>query len=183
MQFKESVKLAAPQYVGAYPIFADKNEMQNNNGEAKAEKQANKVNDIIEGMFDDYVVKTTQGQKLLNSTYRVSSYRSQIVDNVKDIAYNEWSCLSFDFYSVNIRQGSITPVLRLNIKSILGEIIFIGVDNETTPTASLGSYGQFMLSHNDIMDEHQLSFYAYTDVPEKVWHCSLQMIVGERLNG
>jgi len=132
-------------------------------------------------MFDDFTVKTTQGKKTLNNTYRASSYRSQLVDNVKDVCYNEFCNISFDFYSSNITAGMVVPVLRLTtIKSILGDIIFTGVDNKTAPTASLARYGFFTITYNDIADEKQLSFVALQNVPEKVWYVSMMFIANER---
>lgn len=85
--------------------------------------------------------------------------------------------MSFDFYSVNLKKESITPVIKLNIDSIIGDVIFVGLDEEVTE--SLAKYGIFIITYNDIADEKQLSFYATEDVPDKVWHCSLQMIINK----
>lgn len=174
----KTVKLTQPDNVSFYPIFADKRDMVSGSDEKDA-AQANKTNEIIQSMFDDFTVKTTQGQITTNDTYRASSYRSQIVDNVKDICYNEFCNMSFDFYSVNIRAESITPVLKLNIDSIIGDVLFVGLDNVDSPTDSLANYGGFIITYNDIADEKQLSFYAVNDVPEKIWHCSIQMIINK----
>lgn len=164
-------------HINAYPTLVEKKDMY---GE-KAVRQAEKVNNIISSMFDDFTVKTTQGKKTINNTYRASSYRSQLVDNVKDVCYNEYCTLSFDFYSSNITRGMVVPVLRLdNIKSILGDIMFTGIDSKTSPTSSLANYGFFTITYNDIADERQLSFVALTDVPEKIWYVSLMFIANER---
>ena len=171
-----SVKLNNPSTVSYFPILADSNELDQNN-KKKAKAQADKVNSMISSMFDDYAVKTTQGEQNTNYTYRASSYRSQIVDNVKDACYNEFANLSFDFYAINIKKDSITPVLRLSIDSIVGNMIFVGLDNLSKPTSSLASYGYFVLTRNDVVGEQQLSFYATKNVPEKIWYCSLQFIV------
>lgn len=171
-----SVKLNNPSSVSYFPILADSNELDQNN-KKKAKAQADKVNSMISSMFDDYAVKTTQGEQNTNYTYRASSYRSQIVDNVKDACYNEFANLSFDFYAINIKKDSITPLLRLSIESIVGNMIFVGLDNLSKPTSSLASYGYFVLTKNDVVGEQQLSFYATKNVPEKIWYCSLQFIV------
>lgn len=169
-----TIRLSQPENVAFCPSFADKKEMSSGSDEKDA-AQANKTNEIIQSMYDDLVIKTTQGQVNTNDTYRASSYRSQLVDNVKDICYNEFCNMSFDFYSVNLKKESITPVLKLNIDSIIGDVIFVGVDEGVTE--SLAKYGIFIITYNDIADEKQLSFYATEDVPDKVWHCSLQMII------
>lgn len=159
-----------------FPILADAAELDPNN-KKKAKAQSDKVNSIISSMFDDYAVKTTQGEQTTNYTYRASSYRSQIVDNVKDACYNEFANMSFDFYAINIKKDSMTPVLRLSINSIVGNILFVGLDDLDKPTQSLASYGFFILTKNEVVGEQQLSFYATKNVPEKVWHCSVQFIV------
>lgn len=166
--------LSKPENTSFCPSFVDSREMSSGS-DKKDEAQANKTNEIVQSMFDDLTIKTTQGQVNTNDTYRASSYRSQLVDNVKDICYNEFCNMSFDFYTVNIKKESITPVLKLNIDSIIGDVIFVGLDDDVTE--SLAKYGIFILTYNDIADEKQLSFYATEDVPEKVWHCSLQMII------
>lgn len=173
---EKNIKLTEPDNVSFYPVFADSREMSSGS-EKKDEAQANKTNEIIQSMFDDFTVKTTQGQVNTNDTYRASSYRSQTVDNVKDVCYNEFCNISFDFYAVNLKKGSITPILKLNIDSILGDVLFLGLDDIEKPTDNLANYGVFTLTYNDIADEKQLSFYATEDVPEKVWHCSVQMII------
>lgn len=178
----KTVKLSQPDNVSFYPIFADSREMSSGS-EKKDEAQANKTNEIIQSMFDDFTVKTTQGQVVTNDTFRASSYRSQIVDEVKDVCYNEFCNMSFDFYAINIKKDSVTPVLKLNIDSILGEVLFLGLDDVDEPTDSLANYGAFILSYNDIANEKQLSFYATQDVPEKVWHCSVQMIINSLIQG
>lgn len=142
----------------------------------KAGAQARKINEIISSMFDDFTVKITQTDKTYNTTYRASSYRSQLVDNVKDVCYNEFCCLSFDFYSVNLERGKVYPVLRLNVDRILGEILFLGIDDENRPTDNLANYGTFVFTYNDIADEKQLSFYALQNVPNKIWHVCCQFI-------
>lgn len=171
-----TVKLNNPATVAYFPILADGAEMDPAN-KRKAEKQAEKVNSIISSMFDDYAVKTTQGQQNTNYTYRASSYRSQIVDNVKDACYNEFGNMSFDFYAIGIKKETMTPVLRLSINSIVGNILFVGLDDLDKPTQSLASYGFFILTKNEVVGEQQLSFYATKNVPEKIWHCSVQFIV------
>lgn len=178
MLTNKNIILSQPENVAFYPSFADKKEMSSGYDE-KDEAQANKTNEIIQSLFDDLTVKVTQGQVNTNDTYRASSYRSQIVDNVKDICYNEFCNMSFDFYSVNLKKESITPVLKLNIDSIIGDVIFIGLDNIDKPTESLAKYGTFIITYNDIADEKQLSFYATEDVPDKVWYCSIQMIINK----
>ena len=172
----ETIRLSQPENVAFCPSFADKKEMSSGSDEKDA-AQANKTNEIIQSMYDDLVIKTTQGQINTNDTYRASSYRSQIVDNVKDICYNEFCNMSFDFYSVNLKAKSITPILKLNIDSIIGDVMFVGLADINKPTDTLASYGTFIITYNDIADEKQLSFYAVEDVPDKVWHCSVQMII------
>lgn len=172
----KNIRLTQPENVAFYPSFADKKEMSSGYDE-KDEAQANKTNEIIQSLFDDLTVKVTQGQINTNDTYRASSYRSQIVDNVKDICYNEFCNMSFDFYAVNIKKESITPLLKLNIDSIIGDVMFVGLDDIEKPTEPLSKYGLFIITYNDIADEKQLSFYAIEDVPDKVWHCSIQMII------
>ena len=171
----KTLRLSQPENTSYYPTLVDSREMSSGSDEKDA-AQANKTNEIIQSMYDDLTVKTTQGQVNTNDTYRASSYRSQLVDNVKDICYNEFCNMSFDFYSVNLKAKSITPVLKLNIDSIIGDVIFVCLDDEVTE--SLAKYGIFIITYNDIADEKQLSFYATEDVPDKVWHCSLQMIIG-----
>lgn len=169
-----NIKLSQPENTSYYPMFVDSREMSSGS-DKKDTAQANKTNEIIQSMYDDLTTKTTQGQVTINDTYRASSYRSQLVDNVKDICYNEFCNMSFDFYSVNLKKKSITPVIKLNIDSIVGDVIFVGLDDEVTE--SLAKYGIFIITYNDIADEKQLSFYATEDVPDKVWHCSIQMII------
>lgn len=174
----KNIKLSQPESTSYYPTFVDSREMSSGS-DKKDEAQANKTNEIIQSMYDDLTVKVTQGQVNTNDTYRASSYRSQLVDNVKDICYNEFCNMSFDFYSVNLKKKSITPVLKLNIDSIIGDVIFVGLDNIDKPTESLAKYGTFIITYNDIADEKQLSFYAAEDVPDKVWYCSIQMIINK----
>lgn len=176
MLLEKTVKLNNPSSVSYFPILADSNEMDKDQ-KKKAEAQSSKVNSIISSMFDDYTVKTTQGQQTTNYTYRASSYRSQIVDRVKDACYNEFGNLSFDFYAINIKKETLTPVLRLSVENIIGNIIFVGLDDLDKPSTNLASYGTFILTKNEIANEQQLSFYAYSNVPEKIYHCSLQFIV------
>lgn len=171
-----AVKLNNPSSVSYFPILADSNELDKDN-KRKAEAQAAKVNSIISSMFDDYAVKTTQGEQTTNYTYRASSYRSQIVDEVKDACYNEFANMSFDFYAIGIKKETMTPVLRLSVDSIVGNILFVGLDDLDKPTQSLASYGFFLLTKNEVVGEQQLSFYATKNVPEKVWHCSVQFVV------
>lgn len=173
-----TIEFTKPEQTSFYPIFADKRDMSSGSTKKDA-AQANKTNEIIQSMYDDFITKTTQGQVLTNDTYRASSYRSQIVDNVKDICYNEFCNMSFDFYSVNIRAESVTPVLKLNVDSIIGDVLFVGLDSVDSPTDSLANYGGFIITYNDIADEKQLSFYAVSDVPERIWHCSIQMIINK----
>lgn len=180
---EKAVKLTEPDNVSFYPVFADSREMSSGS-EKKDEAQANKTNEIIQSMFDDFTVKTTQGQINTNDTYRASSYRSQIVDNVKDVCYNEFCNMSFDFYAVNLKksdkeENNIIPILKLNIDSIVGDVLFLGLDDTEKPTDSLANYGIFIITYNDIANEKQLSFYITKDVPEKVWHCSVQMIINK----
>ena len=174
----KNIKLSQPEQTSYYPTFVDSREMSSGS-DKKDEAQANKTNEIIQSMYDDLTVKVTQGQINTNDTYRASSYRSQIVDNVKDICYNEFCNMSFDFYTVNIKKESITPLLKLNIDSIIGDVMFVGLDDIEKPTESLSKYGVFIITYNDIADEKQLSFYAIEDVPDKVWHCSIQMIINK----
>lgn len=171
-----AVRLNNPKGITYFPLMADGAEMDPNN-KAKAKKQAEKVNSMISSMFDDYAVKTTQGEQTTNYTYRASSYRSQIVDDVKDACYNEFANLSFDFYAIGIKKETMTPVLRLSVDSIVGNILFIGLDDLDKPKSSLAQYGFFILTKNEVVGEQQLSFYATSNVPEKVWHCSVQFIV------
>lgn len=171
-----NIKLSQPEHTSYYPMFVDSREMSSGS-DKKDTAQASKTNEIIQSMYDDLTTKTTQGQINTNDTYRASSYRSQIVDNVKDICYNEFCNMSFDFYSVGLKAKSITPVLKLNIDSIIGDVMFVGLDDIGKPTDTLASYGAFIITYNDIADEKQLSFYAVEDVPDKVWHCSVQMII------
>ena len=172
----KNIRLTQPEQTSYYPTFVDSREMSSGS-DKKDEAQANKTNEIIQAMYDDLTVKVTQGQINTNDTYRASSYRSQIVDNVKDICYNEFCNMSFDFYTVNIKKESITPLLKLNIDSIIGDVMFVGLDDIEKPTESLLKYGVFIITYNDIADEKQLSFYATEDVPDKVWYCSIQMII------
>lgn len=174
----ETIKLSQPEHTSYYPMFVDSREMSSGS-DKKDTAQASKTNEIIQSMYDDLTTKTTQGQINTNDTYRASSYRSQIVDNVKDICYNEFCNMSFDFYSVNLKAKSITPVLKLSIDSLIGDVIFVGLDDINKPTDTLASYGTFIMTYNDIADEKQLSFYAVEDVPDKVWHCSVQMIINK----
>lgn len=174
----KTTMLSQPENTSYYPTFVDSREMSSGS-DKKDEAQANKTNEIIQSMYDDLTVKVTQGQVNTNDTYRASSYRSQLVDNVKDICYNEFCNMSFDFYSVNLKKESITPVLKLNIDSIIGDVIFVGLNNIDKPTESLAKYGTFIITYNDIADEKQLSFYATEDVPDKVWYCSIQMIINK----
>lgn len=173
-----NIKLSQPENTSFYPMFVDSREMSSGS-DKKDTAQANKTNEIIQSMYDDLTTKTTQGQVTINDTYRASSYRSQLVDNVKDICYNEFCNMSFDFYSVNLKKESITPVIKLNIDSIVGYVLFMGVDDIEKPTDTLSSYGTFIITYNDIADEKQLSFYAIEDVPDKVWKCSVQMIINK----
>lgn len=172
----KNIILSQPENTSFYPIFVDSREMSSGS-DKKDTAQASKTNEIIQSMYDDLTTKTTQGQINTNDTYRASSYRSQLVDNVKDICYNEFCNMSFDFYSVNLKAKSITPVLKLNIDSIVGGVLFMGLDDIEKPTDNLSNYGTFIMTYNDIADEKQLSFYATEDVPDKVWHCSVQMII------
>ena len=176
MLVDEAVKLSQPEYTSYYPMFVDNREMSSGS-DKKDTAQASKTNEIIQSMYDDLTTKTTQGQINTNDTYRASSYRSQLVDNVKDICYNEFCNMSFDFYSVGLKAKSITPVLKLNIDSIVGDVLFMGLDDIEKPTDNLSNYGAFIITYNDIADEKQLSFYAVEDVPDKVWKCSVQMII------
>lgn len=178
MLTNKNIILSQPEQTAFFPMFADKKEMSSGS-DNKDVIQANKTNEIVQAMYDDLTVKVTQGQVNTNDTYRASSYRSQLVDNVKDICYNEFCNMSFDFYSVNLKKESITPVLKLNIDSIIGDVIFVGLDNIDKPTESLAKYGAFIITYNDIADEKQLSFYATEDVPDKVWYCSIQMIINK----
>lgn len=171
-----NIKLSQPEHTSYYPMFVDSREMSSGS-DKKDTAQASKTNEIIQSMYDDLTTKTTQGQINTNDTYRASSYRSQLVDNVKDICYNEFCNMSFDFYSVNLKAKSITPILKLNIDSIIGDVMFVGLDDIEKPIDNLSNYGAFIITYNDIADEKQLSFYATEDVPDKVWHCSLQMII------
>lgn len=173
-----NIKLSQPEHTSYYPMFVDSREMSSGS-DKKDTAQASKTNEIIQSMYDDLTTKTTQGQINTNDTYRASSYRSQLVDNVKDICYNEFCNMSFDFYSVGLKSKSITPVLKLNIDSIVGDVLFMGVDDIEKPTDTLSSYGTFIITYNDIADEKQLSFYAIEDVPDKVWKCSVQMIINK----
>lgn len=173
-----NIKLSQPEHTSYYPMFVDSREMSSGS-DKKDTAQASKTNEIIQSMYDDLTTKTTQGQINTNDTYRASSYRSQLVDNVKDICYNEFCNMSFDFYSVGLKAKSITPVLKLNIDSIVGDVLFMGVDDIEKPTDTLSSYGTFIITYNDIADEKQLSFYAIEDVPDKVWKCSVQMIINK----
>lgn len=172
----KNIKLSQPEHTSYYPMFVDSREMSSGSGK-KDTAQASKTNEIIQSMYDDLTTKTTQGQINTNDTYRASSYRSQLVDNVKDVCYNEFCNMSFDFYSVGLKAKSITPVLKLNIDSIVGGVLFMGLDDIEKPTDNLSSYGTFIITYNDIADEKQLSFYAVEDVPDKVWKCSVQMII------
>lgn len=172
----KNIKLSQPEHTSYYPMFVDSREMSSGS-DKKDTAQASKTNEIIQSMYDDLTTKTTQGQINTNDTYRASSYRGQLVDNVKDICYNEFCNMSFDFYSINLKAKSITPVLKLNIDSIIGGVMFVGLDDIDKPTDTLASYGTFIITYNDIADEKQLSFYAVEDVPDKVWHCSVQMII------
>lgn len=174
---KKSVKLTTPTSIDYFPILADKDMSKDTEGEKKSERQSAKINSIIGSMFDDYTVKTVQTEKTTNYTYRSSSYRSQLVENVKDSAYNEFATMSFDLYAIGLKKNELTPILRLNIESIIGEILFIGLDDLDKPTDNLANYGFFMLTSNDIVGEQQLSFYATKTVPEKIFHCSLQFLV------
>lgn len=176
---KTTVSLNNPSNISYYPILADKAHMSDKEDPKKVEAQANKINSIIQNSFDDFTVKTVQGQKTSNYTYRASSYRSAIVDNVKDCCYNEYGNISFDFYAINIKKGSLTPVLRLNIKSIVGNITFVGLDDLNKPQTSLSTYGYFILTKNNIAGENQLSFFATSNVPEKIFHTSCSFIIGE----
>lgn len=172
----KNIKLSQPEHTSYYPMFVDSREMSSGS-DKKDTAQASKTNEIIQSMYDDLTTKTTQGQINTNDTYRASSYRSQLVDNVKDICYNEFCNMSFDFYSVGLKAKSITPILKLNIDSIIGDVMFVGLDDIEKPTDTLASYGTFIITYNDIADEKQLSFYAVEDVPDKVWRCSVQMII------
>lgn len=168
--------LRPPTQQGGLPILADHKSMEEGK---KGEAQAKKVNEIISSMYDDFTVRTTQRQITTNASYRASSYRSQIVDNVKDACYNQFGNLSFDFYAIGIKKDTVTPILELNVRRMLGNIQFTGVDDKSSPLYNLANYGYFIFTKNEGMDEYQLSFYAESNVPERIWYCSVSFIVAQ----
>ena len=144
----------------------------------KADRQAKKVNEIITSMYDDFKLQVTQKQKRKNTTFRCSSYKSELLSSVKDVCYNEFANISFTLATRNIAKDAIIPLLRLDkCNGVVGSIQFMGMDDADAPMDSLANYGVFIITRNEIIKETQLSYYATADTPNKDWKCSLQFIM------
>lgn len=143
-----------------------------------ANRKAKKVNAIITSMYDDFKVKTSQKRITKNSTYRCSSYKSELLSHVHDVCYNEFANVSFVMSTRNVKKDAVIPLLRMNkATGVVGSISFMGLNSVDAPTDSLANYGAFIITRNEIIKETQLSYYATADTPDMDWYCSLQFVL------
>lgn len=138
------------------------------------EGQAEKINEIVQGAYDEFLSKTMQVESDSIKPHNLVKQHSVYVANLVDIGWGASNTLSFILNTTGMeayddRRKNAYPLFNIKKGTAIGELCFFGVDDYSSIEDLLNSYGYLAYTYNELADEQQISWIAYEDMPDKNW--------------
>lgn len=145
------------------PVYMDKTKEENPG-------QAEKVNTIIQSMYNEFLEKSTQKQQEDGNEWNlVKSFAPSVVAELSDHGYLNMYSLSFIMNSTGMKAGETYPIMNVKIGLPLSAINYLGVNDRTQPTDFLNRYVYFDYTYYEATSEYQISAICYNDAPSIAW--------------
>lgn len=152
---------------GFFPIFVDESQMgKDEKDKMLGKNRADKINGIIKQCYNQLISKTEQEQLKKETAKQLIKQKSNRITSLKDVGFAEYHTLSFVLNTSDMKNGNIYPLFEIKKgMKINDDISFFGVNSQISPDKFLNNYGFFLYTTNDIKQQQQISFYAYSDLP------------------